>query len=712
MSNSDGQTVSLAERLGSVRVGARRDLEVSRHVFRGQPTYIIRDPITFDSHRFSPSDYQLFIAIDSSRTLSEIFADQVAREILEQEQEESFYQFVFSLHRLSFLNLPMSDDKILYRRYQARQSVRRRQKLMGFLFLQIPLINPNAFLERTMPLMRWLYSPITFGLWLLLVGSAAYVAAAHGSELLRPANGLLATRNLVFMWFTLISLKVVHEFGHAYACKRFGGHVPEMGIYLIAFTPCAYVNATAAWGFSRKLERLIVSLAGVYVEIAIAAVAVFVWAATGPSLLNSVAYNVMFLASAVTLLFNINPLMRYDGYYVLSDFLEVPNLRSRARQYVIDLAKRWTLGVTVAETVDSRRLRIILFSFGICATVYRMLVLVSISALIATKFFLVGVGLAGFYVGSTIVGFVRRLSKYLWHSEETANVRYRAIAVGVAVFILLPTIIGLVPMPMRVCIAGTVEAEYETVVRAAVPGFVERVDFERAQRTQAGALLAELSNTETAENIARAAAEVAASQIRLMAYQTVDPDQARREVERGGAYQAELEYYAGRERDLRITAPEAGQIVDGLRPIDAGRFVEAGQAIATIISGKRQVRAILTAEELTATQPCVGQVVRFRDRADSASMHSGKIVKINPAGVYHTDLVALTHLAGGDVVIEPGGGETAQAYWELTLALDGEVETLPKHGSTGMIQLPGAAEPIAKRIYRNVVRFMNRLLES
>ena len=295
----------------------------------------------------------------------------------------------------------MSDDKILYRRYQARQSVRRRQKIMGFLFLQIPLINPNAFLERTMPLMRWLYSPIAFVLWLILVGSAGYVAVANGSELLQPANGLLATRNLIFMWFTLISLKVIHEFGHAFACKHFGGHVPEMGVYMIAFTrPAHYVNATAAWGFPNKGHRLVVSLAGVYVEIAIAAMAVFVWAATGPSLLNSIAYNVMFLASAVTLLFNINPLMRYDGYYVASDLLEIPNLRQRSSKYVIDLAKRWILGVSVTQEAVSLKLRIILFSFGVSATAYRMLVLVSIAALIATKFFLVGVGLACFYVGS------------------------------------------------------------------------------------------------------------------------------------------------------------------------------------------------------------------------------------------------------------------------------------------------------------------------
>ena len=143
-----------------------------------------------------------------------------------------------------------------------------------------------------------------------------------------------------------------------------------------------------------------------------------------------------------------------------------------------------------------------------------------------------------------------------------------------------------------------------------------------------------------------------------------------------------------------------------------GRFIEAGQAIATIVSGDRQVRAILTSQELAATQPKVGDVVRFRDQTDPVIRHTGKIVRINPAGARQTDLAALTHLAGGEVVLEPSTGETSQPYWELTITLDQDRGIFPKHGTTGVIQLPAAAEPIATRVYRNLTRFMNKLLES
>lgn len=156
----------LVTKLRSVHVNLRADLEVSRHNFRGEPSYIVRDPMTFHSQRFTLADYEIFVCIDATRCLAEIFEELVSGGKLGADDEERFYRFVMSLHGLGFLHLPISDSKLLYRRHLTRQQARRREKLLGFLFLRIPLWNPDRFLDRTMHLVRPLFSPLFFVFWL------------------------------------------------------------------------------------------------------------------------------------------------------------------------------------------------------------------------------------------------------------------------------------------------------------------------------------------------------------------------------------------------------------------------------------------------------------------------------------------------------------------------------------------------------------------
>ncbi|MCH7701788.1 MAG: hypothetical protein IID37_08875, partial [Planctomycetes bacterium] len=466
------QPPSPAQALRSVHVGLRGDLEVTRHVFRGQPAYVVRDPMTFQSQRLSPADYDVFVRIDSSQPLGAIFDSLVEQGKVEPTDEDGFYEFVMTLHRLAFLRLPLSDDKILYRRYAARVRARRREKIQGFLFLRVPVWNPDEFLNRTIRFARPLFSWAALAVWLCLLIVAGLVAASQWEALRRPAVGLLTVGNLPVMFGTLVLLKVLHEFGHAFACKRFGGHVPEMGVYLIIFTPCAYVDATACWGFTSKRQRLAVSLAGMYVESIIAAVALLIWASSDPSLLRDVAYNVVFLAGVVTVLFNINPLMRFDGYYILSDLLEIPNLRARASQYVVQELKRHLLGVTADSRPSGRRMRAILISYGVAASIYRVCLTLAIAGLLASKMLILGGILAVLYVGSTVVSLVRRVCVYLWFAKETSAIRRRAVALSILLLVLLPAGLALVPIPAHVRAEGVITSEHATYVRAQSAGFL------------------------------------------------------------------------------------------------------------------------------------------------------------------------------------------------------------------------------------------------
>jgi len=701
---------NLAERLRDVHVGVRRELEVSRHLFRGKPTYIIRDPITFQTHHLTPSDYEILIHINKNRTLGEVFQELVAAGTLDAAEEEPFYGFVLGLHKLAFLNLPVSDEKAIYRRFESKQLARKRELLMGFLFLRIPLFNPDSLLEKTIGRAGFIFHKRFFIGWVLAMALCAFVVTTRWHELVEPLNGLLASKNLVLLWSLFVGLKVLHEFGHAYACKHFGGYVPEMGAYMIAFTPCAYVDASAAWGFVRKRDRLIVSLAGMYIESIAAAVGLLVWSMTGPSLVNSMAYQTFFLAGFVTIAFNINPLMRYDGYYIFSDMLELPNLRSRADKYVRAALKRITLGIKPPALGDSPSVRATLFIYGVAATIYRAFLILAICGLIASKMFLLGMVLATVYAGKILFKTIKDSVGYLWLAQETAPVRLRAKAISVMLMIGLPIGIAVVPLPVKITAHGIVTTEIEHVVRAGTDGFVDRILVEQGQPVSVGDALIEIRNLEQISAVAEAKAQVETAKLRIQSSPSEDPARMSQEIKLLGFYQQELEFQESELMKLRVVADQSGVLSQCLRPNDTHRFMQAGEPIATINAGPWRVRTLVTAEEFSDIEPAVGQPVQCRVPASPSTIIHGTIIKVSPAGSRHIGIAPLTHLAGGWIPVNPQSNESNQPYFEITIAFTGKDHGLVRTGTTVYTRFDTAMQPIGIRLYRRLLRFKDRLL--
>ncbi len=711
MTNNNTPNPSLTDNLRTVRVGLRKDLEVSRHIFRHEPTYIVRDRITFQSQKFSPTDYRVLVSIDPSRTLGGIFEALVVEGLAEKDEEESFYRFIMNLHQLGFLHLPISDDKTLHRRHMMKQRAQQISKIKGFLFLRVPLWNPSAFLDRHIDRMRFLFSKTAFFVWLMMVATAIFIVVTKWSELAQPATGLLASRNVALMWVTLIGLKILHEFGHAFACRHYGGHVPEMGAFIMMFTPVAYVDATASWGFSNKWHRIIVSLAGMYVEAFIASIAVFVWAMTGPSIVNSLAYNIIFLASVITALFNINPLMRYDGYYIFSDLVEIPNLRARASQKVKIVFKKWFLGIETNAVAPGRRLNTILFVYGVLATIYRTMLILGIAALLATKMFVLGIGMAIVYAGGALVGLIKSLTHYLWSAQETAHVRRRAIALGIVALIMLPAAALTIPIPSRVHAQGLVTAEHETVIRAPSPGFTNTTHISNGDTISAGDMVVSLSSDDMLERLAEIQAARSAADIRYNAYATGQPSLAAQEATRIESLTLAISKIEEKINKLSVSAPTSGIVADLVHDSQIGVFLTEGAPIATIVEGHWQVRALLSEDQVTQCQLAIGTEVVFRAAFAPATLMYGKIIRISPAGSKTIELLPLTQLAGQDVVIDPRTQRAQQPYFEIVVRLPILVEKGQlRQGMTGSIMLHAHPRSLGTRLLVRFQRFIAKII--
>ncbi len=276
--NTPAGQPSLSERLKGVVVSMRGELDISRHVFRSGPAYVVRDPVTFATHRFDPEDYRILNAIDRERTLGETFDVLIAQGVLATADEDEFYAFILELHQRNLLSLPVSDGDTLFKRFERRQRAEQLSKLMGVFFLRVPLINPDRLLTRTISLFGWLFTLPALLLWFVLAGVSLFIAFARWDDLAAPVLTVFDGGNIYMLWGTLIGLKVVHEFGHAYACKAFGGHVPEMGAFFILFTPLAYMDATDSWTFTKTRHRAVVTLGGMYFESIVGGIALIVCA--------------------------------------------------------------------------------------------------------------------------------------------------------------------------------------------------------------------------------------------------------------------------------------------------------------------------------------------------------------------------------------------------------------------------------------------------
>ncbi|MCA9243363.1 MAG: HlyD family efflux transporter periplasmic adaptor subunit [Phycisphaerales bacterium] len=704
----------LAERLAKIRVSVRDDLDITRHVFRGDPCYVVRDPITFNTHRLSPADYHVLCRINTSQSLEDVFKQAVADGLATADQEQHFYQFVMSLHQLGFLRLPISDDKMLYRRFRMKQAAKIRQKALGILFIQVPVWNPDAFLSRTERLVRPFFTPAAFAVWVVWVLSALVVGVMNRAALADTAQGLLATSNLAVMWPTLVILKIFHEFGHAYACKRFGGHVPEMGMYLMMFTPCAYVDATASWGFPRKRERIIVALAGMYVEVAIASGALFVWAATGPGLLNAVAYNTVFLASVVTMLFNINPLMRYDGYYIFSDFVEVPNLRARAAAYTVSTLKRIALGIRdTAQGID-HRLASLLLGYGVASTMYRITILSGIAGLLTFKLGVAGLGLAMLVLGTTLFGLGRRLIRYSLFAEETRAIRVRAVAASAIPLIVIPALLGFVPAPRSVQAAAVIGAEKEATLHVETPGVLCALQAQPGATVAANQPIALLTDDNTTERVWECESQLRIAQVRAEAAIAGRPSETREWDRRLQAREAEYARATQRAAGLTLKAPFDGYVASTAAIEQVGRRLEIGAPVARLVSGAPRVRTLLSDEQMATINPVRGMQGVFRAASDPARAMTATVERIRPLGSREIPHAALTLQGGGEIPVSPDTREATQPYFELELSLTDPSSTdmtfakLPI-GATGRLNFTGESEPLGRAVWRGLLRFADRI---
>src|SRR5262245_34234356 len=333
-------------RVAGQRLCLGAGVRIRRQNFRGERWFVLENPLTNEFFRLTPAAYAFVARLDPRRTVEEVWHECLDKFPEDAPGQAAVLQLLSQLHLANLLHYATAANSAeLFERYKKRQQREWRSRLLNVMFMRFPLLDPDRFLVRTLPWVGKLLNPFGAILWVVVVGLAGEVVADNWEAVKQQGQGVLAPANLPLLYLGMAIIKTIHEFGHAYFTRKFGGEVHVMGIMLMIFTPVPYVDATASWSFRSRWQRVLVGCAGMIVELFFAALMTFVWANTGQGTLHSLAYNMMFIASVSTVMFNANPLLRFDGYYILSDLLELPNLSQRANQLLRYAAERWLFGL-------------------------------------------------------------------------------------------------------------------------------------------------------------------------------------------------------------------------------------------------------------------------------------------------------------------------------------------------------------------------------
>lgn len=700
-------------RVAGVRPRLRGHARLHRMRFRGELWYLLQDPVSNRIHRFTPSARFLIAAMDGQRTVQQVW-ELANRELGEDApSQDEVIRLLGQLHGADLLQSDtLPDAAELFERGEKQERQTRRKSWLNPMAIRIHLWDPDALLNRFLPLIHPVWSRWGGLLWLAVVLPALLLLPSQWDALTGNfADRVLATDNLLMLLLVFPALKALHELGHAIAVKRGGGEVHDLGVVLLVLIPVPYVEASASSVFKNKYERALVGAAGMLVELFIAALAFYAWLLLEPSLLRAVLFNVMLVAGVSTLLFNGNPLLRYDAYYILADLIEMPNLAQRALRYWGYLIERYAFGVSEAETPETRRTdKTWLAVYGVLSTIYRVFVTIAIALFIGSGFFFIGVLLALWAVTSMMLIPLGKGVKHLGSSPRLLPYRRRVWGVTGGVLAGLALLLFVVPMPFRTLAEGVAWLPQQSLVRAGQGGFVVELVARPGGNVRAGELLLTLHNPELEAEVASARARVAELRAIHGAYFSSDRAQAAIAREQLQAAEESLVIRESRLAQQQVRAQADGVFVVARAQDMPGRHYRQGELLGYVLDQPRLLARVVVGQDAADLVRGATRGVELRLAHQPEQVLAGRLEREVPGGDEYLPSRVLSVEGGGRLAIDPRdsqGARTLERTFQFDVALaDTPAGEIPPvyFGERIHARFEHPPEPLARQWYRDIRR--------
>ncbi len=718
----------------ALRLRMRLDLQVQPLQFGGSTYWGIKDPISLQYYQLRDEEYFILKQLDGCASF-EAIRRQYEQRFLPQKLDASHLQgFLSRLHQSGLIIADaIGQGEILLERQTEKRRRALRSRWMNPLAIRFRGIDPHRFLNWLQPWAALCFTPLFLLASLVLMIAATTLILTHVDTVatqLPDFTTFFEAKNLLLLGFSLALVKMVHELGHALACKQFGGECHEMGVMLLAFIPCLYVNVSDAWTMPNKWHRIMVSSAGIFVELVISSVCVFLWWFSYPGLFHSLCLNIVFVCSVSTLLLNGNPLLRYDGYYILLDLIEVPNLRQRAQSIVSNRLHHWFFGHKADILLkEPRRLRRFLFAYGVASIIYRwfiVIVILSVCYYVLEPYGLEIIAqVMGAFVlmGMLLVPLKSGLNEIQTYSKA-GQIHWQRFLIRTAIVLILLAGAIFIPVPHRITAPALIELKDAKPVYVTAPGFLKTAAAAQTE-LKPGSLIAELQNDQIEKDLLKLTGLINQQEIRIstLKKRQLDDPEAAQELPTAQEHLVDLkEQLQQRQTDQRrlsLKAPIAGTLIPAPpkpasqekgslsswsgSPLDLENrncFLERGTWLCSVGDPNQlQARLIVDQENVEFIAP--GQSVRILLDEYPGSIFKGTIQEIAEIDIedLHPNLI---HREEITTELDPAGKrQLSNTSYLARVTLEAPAEQ-PLIHSSGQAKIAVAPESLGKKTYRQL----------
>ena len=651
-------------KIADARVSLLPGVAVHRQLWRGRVWVVLEDAYSHRFFRLSPEAYDFIRELTPEVRVDDAWQSYLLAQPDKAPGQEEVVQLLSQLHVSSLLYFRDSANNAeIFQRKREQKRKEWKGKLLSFLFFRVPIWNPDPMLQRLHQVLKRVPGWLVLVIWLVVCLAGVLEVLKHLPALTDRAQGAFALANIPWLYLCLACNKLLHELGHGYVCTRYGGNVHTFGLMFLVTTPLPYVDTTSTWAFPNKWHRIFVSAAGMLVDLFMAAVGALVWASTGPGLVNSLAFNLMLIGSVSSLLFNGNPLLRFDAYYMLADYAGIPNLYQKAQQYWFYLGDRYLLGSHSARApVDDESERIWFSIYAPLSLIYRLMVTIGIVLFVMDLWF----GLGLMVLITTLIAMVImpmiKLVEHLSGPGVQANRSRAMVGVG-AVLMSVVLLLFVIPFPYALNAHGVLQSSRQSILFAPVDGRILRSEIGHGQSVLAGQTLLSLDATSLLLDISQAEMErneLSVFERQALTGKMVEIHVVRKQID---AKNQRLQDLTMRLDTLDIKAPHEGRFVSVESREKVGAWVQQGTELGHVIDTHAPFELVAVVSQEKAREIFEAGQGRLRVRLVGQSDETLAIdqLVVLPYQRNRLPSAALGWMGGGDmpVTAEDNKGETS-----------------------------------------------------
>jgi putative peptide zinc metalloprotease protein len=724
----------------------RPDLRAKQQRYQGRIYWVVKDPVGLQYYRFEEEEFAILQMLDGQSSLDEV-SDRFEREYPPQTiRIEELQQFIGMLHKSNLVITDAAGQGAQLKKRRDEKVVQQRwATVSNILSIRFKGIDPERLLNFLIPLVRWFFSVPAMIVCCLFALSALTLVLVQFDTFhsrLPSFHTFFAAKNWIYLGATLAITKVIHEFGHGLSCKHFGGECHEMGIMMLVMTPCLYCNVSDSWMLPNRWHRAAIGAAGMYVELVMASIATYVWWFTDPeATINHLSLNVMFVCSVSTLMFNANPLLRYDGYYILSDILEIPNLRQKASTILNRKLGHWCLGLEEPDDPFLPKRKQLLFAlFTVASAAYRWVVVLSILYFLNRVFEPYGLKAIGQLIAmGACYGLVIQplVSAYKFFSVpgRLGKVDRTRMWSTIGLLTVIIAAVLFVPLPSHVFCNLEVQARDAAWVYVEVAGTLDEVYVKPGDQVEKGQKLAQLESPDIDVKIADLTGQRETYKAQLASLETLSfkesqtADRIAPVKEQLASVEQQLVDRQLDKQKLTLVAPIAGTVLppplvpeqtqaDAQLPTWSGSPLEKENLGATLVVGSKfcqigdpqRLEARLVIDQSDIELIARGQRVDVMLVQAAGYVYVSQIDKVSTENL-KVSPVHLSSLQGGELPTKADAGGVPRPLSPVYEA----VAPLPEQDPKGLLRLGlvGRAKVItpprtlANRLWRYVSRTFN-----